>query len=377
MEDTLLIDAVERFVNGEMSPEEKIYFEDLRKNNPELDQAVVEQLFFLNELGKYSQAKNFKQTLHEVETKLVDEGLISKAVPAVTGTRGKVVRLWGKYKRIIAVAASIAGLVSIFIASVVSAVTNKTGSNNTTVLVQKINEQQKKTNQLENKINRLEAGAKEVLVPVKPRIDAKFRATGFMVDAVNNYIVTNAHVISQAKHKLIIENNKGEQYAATSVYVNTQMDLAIIKVDDADFKKLPVLPYSIKKANADLGEPVFMLGFPKAEVVYGEGYISARNGYNMDTLYCQLSTTANEGNSGSPVINRNGELVGVVNSMETNAAGVVFASKASNISRAMAEVKKIPGHENIAFKGSGLLRGTDRVAQIKKLQDYVFMIKGN
>lgn len=378
MEDTLLIDAVERFVNGEMSPEEKIYFEDLRKNNPELDQAVVEQIFFLNELNNYSQTRNFKQTLQEVETRLVDEGIISKAVPAVSGTKAKVVLLWAKYKRTIAVAASIAGLVSIFIASVVSAVSNKNGNTNTTLLVQKISNAENKQRQLENKIKSLEANAaKGEVVPVKPRIDAKFRATGFMVDAVNNYIVTNAHVISQAKHKLIIENNKGEQYSAISVYVNPQMDLAIIKVDDADFRKLPALPYSLKKANADLGEPVFMLGFPKAEVVYGEGYISARNGYNMDTLYCQLSTTANEGNSGSPVLNRNGELVGVVNSMETNAPGVVFASKVSNISRAMAEVKKMPGHENISFKGSGLLRGTDRVTQIKKLQDYVFMIKGN
>ena len=45
MEDTLLIDAAERFARGEMSAEEKIFFEELRKQNPELDQLVVEQLF--------------------------------------------------------------------------------------------------------------------------------------------------------------------------------------------------------------------------------------------------------------------------------------------------------------------------------------------
>ncbi|HQY18801.1 MAG: trypsin-like peptidase domain-containing protein [Chitinophagaceae bacterium] len=374
MEDTLLIDAVERFANGEMSVQEKTYFEDLRKNNPELDQAVVEYLFFMNEIQKHSKAKNFKNALHEVESKLLIEGFITKGS---TAGKAKVLQLWGKYKRTIAVAASIAGLVSIFIASVVSSVSNNGSDTNLKPLVEKLNSQESKTRQLETKLNKLEAGTTASKTPVKPRLDARFRATGFLIDASNNYIVTNAHVVSQVQNNLIIENNKGDQFTATPVYVNKEMDIAIIKVTDSNFKKLPVLPYNIKKSSADLGETVFMLGFPKAEVVYGEGYISAHSGYNMDSLFCQLSTAANEGNSGSPVINRSGDLVGVINSMEKNADGVVFASKANNITKAIAEAKKITGNEDINFKGSNALRGLDRVSQVKKLQDYVFMVKGN
>ncbi|HQW63055.1 MAG TPA: serine protease [Ferruginibacter sp.] len=374
MEDTLLIDAVERFANGEMSVQEKTYFEDLRKNNPELDQAVVEYLFFMNEIQKHSKAKNFKNSLHEVESKLLNEGFLTKGSMA---GKAKVLQLWGKYKRTIAVAASIAGLVSIFIASVVSSVSNNGSDTNLKPLVEKLNSQESKTRQLETKLNKLEAGTTASKTPVKPRLDARFRATGFLIDANNNYIVTNAHVVSQVKNNLIIENNKGDQFTATPVYVNKEMDIAIIKVTDSNFKKLPVLPYNIKKSSADLGETVFMLGFPKAEVVYGEGYISAHSGYNMDSLFCQLSTAANEGNSGSPVINRSGDLVGVINSMEKNADGVVFASKANNITKAIAEAKKITGNEDINFKGSNALRGLDRVSQVKKLQDYVFMVKGN
>ncbi|MBK7346012.1 MAG: trypsin-like peptidase domain-containing protein [Chitinophagaceae bacterium] len=374
MEDTLLIDAVERFANGEMSVQEKTYFEDLRKNNPELDQAVVEYLFFMNEIQKHSKAKNFKNALHEVESKLLNEGFLTKGSMA---GKAKVLQLWGKYKRTIAVAASIAGLVSIFIASVVASVSNNGSDTNLKPLVEKLNSQESKTRQLETKLNKLEAGTTASKTPVKPRLDARFRATGFLIDANNNYIVTNAHVVSQVKNNLIIENNKGDQFTATPVYVNKEMDIAIIKVTDSNFKKLPVLPYNIKKSSADLGETVFMLGFPKAEVVYGEGYISAHSGYNMDSLFCQLSTAANEGNSGSPVINRSGDLVGVINSMEKNADGVVFASKANNITKAIAEAKKITGNEDINFKGSNALRGLDRVSQVKKLQDYVFMVKGN
>ena len=379
MEDTLLIDAVERLVKGEMSPEEKTYFEEIRKNNPELDQAVVEQIFFLNELNVYSDTKNFKHILNETEAKLIEEGFISKA--PLKG-KAKVIQLWMKYKRTVAVAASIAGVVSLITAGATSVFTTSK-VNNIKPLVEQLTANEIKTNQIEHKLDKLAAAnsaAANTNIVIKPKlnINSKFRATGFLIDVNNNYIVTNAHVIDEAKHKLIVENNKGEQFSATTVYVNKASDLAIIQVDnDKDFKKLPALPYTIRKRNADLGEQVFMLGFPKQEIVYGEGYVSAKNGYQMDTIYCQLSTTANEGNSGSPVVTKNGELIGIITSTETNADGVVFAIKSANIYRALDEVKKMKDHDDIKIFSSQSLRGLDRETQIKKMEDYVFMIKGN
>ena len=50
MDDILLIDAVERYLRGEMSHEEKSHFEDLRKNNSDIDQLVVEHAIFLHQL---------------------------------------------------------------------------------------------------------------------------------------------------------------------------------------------------------------------------------------------------------------------------------------------------------------------------------------
>ncbi len=381
MEDTLLIDAVERFVNGEMSPQEKIYFEDLRKNNSELDQAVVEQLFFFNELNNYGGTKSFKHVLNEVESNLAAEGFIKKT-PA-TG-KAKVIQLWNKYKRITAVAASIAGLVSIFIASVVSTVNNKGNNGDLKLLVDNVRGQGDSIRDIATKLDSLAAKGSStrpiVTIPAKEKIAAKFRATGFMIDAANSYIVTNAHVINEAKHRLIVENNKGEQFTAIPVYINKEgnNDLAILKIIDKDFKKLPSLPYSIRKKNAELGEQVFMLGFPKQEIVYGEGFVSAKNGYKMDTIYCQLNTTANEGSSGSPVVNKSGELIGIITSTETDADGVVFAIKSANIYRAVDEVKKLKDFSDIKISSSGgSLRGLPRETQIKKMEDYVFMIKGN
>ena len=64
MDDILLLDAVERYLKGEMSEQEKTFLEEMRKSNPEIDQMVVEHTFFLNEVDKYSNTKNFKQKLN-------------------------------------------------------------------------------------------------------------------------------------------------------------------------------------------------------------------------------------------------------------------------------------------------------------------------
>jgi serine protease Do len=372
MEDTLLMDAAERFAKGEMSAEEKIYFEDLRKNNPELDQAVVEQLFFLNQLDNYSVTKNFKSLLNEVEGKLITEKIITRSTPEI---QGKLISLWHRYKKDIAVAASIAGIVSLFIATAVSTVSK--GNNDTDLLVQKMNATEARTKNLESKVSKLQVGSPTAATSVALKVDARFRATGFMIDAANNYIVTNAHVIKEASHNLIVENIKGVQYYAQPVYINAEQDLAIIKITDSAFKSLPLMPYTIRKSDAELGEQIFLMGYPKAEIVYGEGYVSAKNGHDMNPVYCQISTSANEGNSGSPVITKNGDLVGIVTSSEKNANGVVYAIKSANIFAAINEVKKQKGDEKIKIASFPTLKGLDRVSQIKKMQGYVFMIKGN
>jgi hypothetical protein len=49
MEDNLLLESIERYLKGEMSPEEKVHFEQLRKDTPEIDLMVVEHSMFLHQ----------------------------------------------------------------------------------------------------------------------------------------------------------------------------------------------------------------------------------------------------------------------------------------------------------------------------------------
>ena len=117
MDDILLLDAIERYKKGEMTAQEKTFFEELRKNNSEIDQLAVEHIFFLQELENSANIKAYKQSLNEVENKLIDEGVVAKK--QLKG-KAKVIYMWNRLSRTIAVAASIAGIVSIFTAGLFS-----------------------------------------------------------------------------------------------------------------------------------------------------------------------------------------------------------------------------------------------------------------
>jgi serine protease Do len=369
MDDILLLDAIERYKNGEMTPQERTFLEELRKSNPEIDQLAVEHMFFLQQLENAANLKDYKQALDEVETKLANEGVIAKK--QLKG-KAKLVYLWNRSRRTIAVAASIAGIVSIFTAGMFSAYKENKNERKITPLVDdKFKQVEAKLNQFEKVLNKTSVPI-VIPAPPKPKIDASFRATGFLID-VSGYIVTNAHVINRAKN-LIVENIKGDQFYAKPVYVSNGTDLAILKINDTSFQNFTSLPYSIRKSSAELGEQIFTLGYPRDEVVYGEGYLSAKSGYSGDTSSYQISISVNPGNSGGPVITRNGEVIGIISSKETNADGVVFAIKSKNIFDALEEIQK---SERIKLPFTGTIKGLDRVHQIKKIEDCVFMVKGN
>src|ERR1700733_15031313 len=114
MEEIVMLDAIERYIRGEMLPEERVFFEQLRKSNPGVDQMVVEHSLFLNQLNAYGEQKEFSARLGDIHKELVITGEIREKAPA------KVLTLWKKYKRVVGVAASIAGIVALGISGLIS-----------------------------------------------------------------------------------------------------------------------------------------------------------------------------------------------------------------------------------------------------------------
>lgn len=364
MDNIQMLDAVERYIRGEMTSQERVYFEQLRKTNPEVDQLVVEHTLFLNQLNKFGENKQFKASLNEIHNDLFEAGVIKNQAPKV-----KVVDLFRRHKKVLAVAACIAGFIALTIAGGVSYVSQKDSQakfeNLRNDLTNVKREVAKSKNEVRNEISRMSKAPENV--------PARFGGTGFLID-VKGYLVTNAHVVEGAK-SLVVQNAKQQEFRAKAVYIDPVSDIAILKIEDADFKPFTSLPYGIRKSGASLGEQLYTLGYPRSEIVYNEGYMSAKTGYNGDTMTCQIGVAANPGNSGGPVFNKNGEIIGIINARQTQSEGVVFAITARNIFSTLEIMRKDTAHLNVKPPSSSSLKGLDRTQQVDKILDCVFMVK--
>ena len=222
---------------------------------------------------------------------------------------------------------------------------------------------------LNSTIKRID-GSVTPLAPVR-----KFSGTGFALTS-EGYIVTSYHVI-QGGDSLLIEGSNHQRYHAEPVYSDIKHDLAILRITDKKFTGFGRLPYAVKSGQAELGERVFTLGYPREDVVYGEGSLSARSGFEGDTAFYQVSIPVNPGNSGGPLLDERGNLIGVVSGRQNDAQSAAFATKSSYLVRlvdSLASAKPAAAYP-YHLPHFGQLAGTGRPQQLRKLQDYVFVVK--
>ncbi len=185
MDDILLLDTTERYLNGELSAQEKASFEQLRKKNPDVDQMVVEHSMFLHQITAYGQNREYKHQLHEIHNGLVEAGELNEG--QVT-TGGKLAQIWNKYRRVTGIAATIAGVTALFISGLVTYFTPVSNKKEIVQLNRKIEQVMHNVRVQGNQLNNV----LQTKVPVNEV--ATTGGTGFLVDG-KGYLITNAHVV--------------------------------------------------------------------------------------------------------------------------------------------------------------------------------------
>ncbi|MBN1589544.1 MAG: trypsin-like peptidase domain-containing protein [Pirellulales bacterium] len=151
--------------------------------------------------------------------------------------------------------------------------------------------------------------------------------TGVVIDR-RGYIVTNFHVIDGV-HEIQVTLADGRQYIARRIARDPQTDLAVIKIDSSD--RLPVLPIG-RSSDLMTGETVIAVGNAYGyEHTVTQGIISAlhRAVQVSDAQFysdlIQTDASINPGNSGGPLLNIDGELIGINVAVRAGAQGIGFA----------------------------------------------------
>jgi len=133
--------------------------------------------------------------------------------------------------------------------------------------------------------------------------------TAFAISS-SGYLLTSAHVVQGARRIEVYGN--GNKYAAEVIKANNANDVALLKAEGA-FTALALAPSS----NTTLGTEVFTIGFPNV-VVQGiapkltKGEISSLAGVQDDLRYFQISTPVQPGNSGGPLVDTRGNVIGII-----------------------------------------------------------------
>lgn len=300
--------AIERYLDDDMSPEERAAFEERVAGDPSFKALFEEHMTLRSDVREAEAQVDLRarfDAFHK-ELGMSDKNGEAQVIPIKRPNR----RLF------ISIAASMVVLIgaSAFFMLMDGETGADSGENNDFMEV--VSEEQSAT-----------AAEGDAAVTMTLRT-----ATAFLIDE-SGYLLTNYHAVRNSSQIIVeIWNDSLIEIPATVVSSDSRLDIALLQLDTAYQIEFDRIPFKVN-GGASRGEEVFTIGFPnmKNDIVYEPGTVSSVSGYKDDTTSYQVSIAINEGNSGSPLFNSQGELIGIINGKHAKADGASYALKSIEV----------------------------------------------
>lgn len=371
------IELLDRYEKRMLSQEEATQIEQRLKNDPAFELVARQHLTLIREIKRQDERARVRELLRAAHHEMNLEGtavnttadatmVVSKneknSAPEAKATK-PARRFESSYWKLSGLAAAVA-LISVVATFIITQSLKNEQSANYKELRRNV-EQIKRSQRL-----MMDDIADKKATPPPPP-PANYSGTSFLISA-NGYLTTSYHVVRESD-SIFVENESFGNLKAKVVYQDKEHDIALLSIPDFVLDK-PMLPYAISRKESSLAEDVFTLGYPKEDVVFGAGSISAMTGYNGNPIAYQISVPVNPGNSGGPLFNYRGDLVGIISGQQTQSAGTAFAIKSTvlleSIDHAPDSVKDVIRPSRVASQ-----RIPTRVEQVSEWRKYVFMVR--
>ncbi len=356
MNNALDIDFFERYINGLLNETEMAEFNHRIHDEPEFRQSFEQFVKLISTFKIYEKHSWLHQVLDNTHREMMKEKSVYR--------ERKLTRTLKIHSTTIAIAASVTIIIlvgSILIFNYIASLQSREND----------------FRWLRRKVAQIELSQRQMAATMKSNrpinSSGSYTGTGFLISK-DGYVLTCYHLV-QNEDSLVLRNTRYGSLKAYLVKYDLQSDLALLRIKDTLFTAPKQIPVSINDKESLLGDKVFTLGYPKYDIVYSEGVVSSLTGYEGDTTSYQISLPLNPGNSGGPLVNDAGYIVGIVNGKNITQEGSAFALKSYYLKKFLSQPIDSLSQLNLSWNKRPYYSGLNRPQIVRNLSDYIFEVK--
>jgi len=341
--DLEIYELIDLYLEEAMSEEEKESFEKRLEEDLEFRSEFEKQQELFLALNEHASISEIKQEVEHI-------------IPKVTKKSGSSNY---SFKQLLLTSGAVAACISFLFLGGFYFISSSNGNNN--------GSKKDKYLQISQKLSDVSSKQTDLWMLLKSAVttpkEVPSTHLGTCIYLSDSIFLTSKHVLMN-KNDIRINN-----WSCVFINEDSLHDLALVKVIDSTFIN-PKINFMLNTQSISLAQEVFSLGYPKKDIVYKSGVISSNSGFKSDTLQYEISNDLNPGNSGGPIFNSLGELIGISAGKSQLYKGSTFVVKSQYI-------KNYLRKNNIVLSTKNKVKYTNRIKQVEYFKKGVFRITSN